>query len=101
MAKVQKQKWSKDEKNVSETRTITIRGLAKNKQFNMGYTDFKRGVWAKDYDMWSTNDQWQYERGRAYAAAGGPAIKCQADARVLRNDALFFIGRMLNDRAMI
>lgn len=102
MAKAEKkQQWSKDEKNVQETRTITIRFLAKKKEFNMGYADYKRGVWSKDYDKWSTNDQWHYERGRAYAAAGGPPIKSEHDGRALRNDALHFIGRMLYDRAMI
>lgn len=102
MAKAEKvRKLSKDEANVQEVRTITVRYLAKNKEFNMGYADYKRGVWSKDYDKWSTGDQWQYERGRQYAAAGGPAIKCQTDARVLRNDALYFIGRMLYDKAMI
>lgn len=101
MAKVQNQKWSKDEKNVSSTRIITIRGLAKNKEFNQGYHDYRRGIWVKDYDTMSVADQWQYERGRQYAAAGGPPIKSTNDARVLRNDALWFIQNMLNSREMI
>lgn len=94
-------KKTKDEANVQEVHTITVRYLAKNKEFNMGYADFKRGIWREEYDKWSIGDQWQYERGRQYAAAGGPAIKCVTDARVLRHDALYFIGRMLYDKAMI
>jgi hypothetical protein len=101
MAKTNKRKLSKDEANVDEVRTITVRYLAKNKKFNMGYDDYSDGIWRKEYDNWSIGDQWQYERGRQYAAAGGPEIKCVTDARVLRNEALYFIGRMLYDKAMI
>lgn len=101
MAKKVVTKKTKDEANVQEVRTITVRYLAKNKEFNMGYADFKKGVWRKDYDTWPVGLQWQYERGRAYAAAGGPRIKCEADGRVIRNEALWFMVDMLNNRAMI
>ena len=101
MAKKKSFTHTKDEKNVSSTRTTTIRGVAKNKEFNIGYADFKAGVWRKEYETWHTNAQWQYERGRAYAAAGGPPIKSSYDARVLRNEALSFINNMLYERAMI
>lgn len=101
MAKVQKQQWTKDQKNVGETRSTTLRGMAKNKAFNQGYNDYKRGIWAKDYDLWPINDQWRYERGRHYAAAGGPAIKESWDGRVIRNQALWFMSDMLDNRSMI
>ncbi len=101
MAKVIKKQYSKDEANVQETRTTTIRGMAKNIHFNLGYANYKAGVWHRDYDKWCINDQWRYERGRHYAAAGGPPIKCITDARVLRTDALEFMGEMIYLRAMI
>lgn len=94
-------KMSKDEANVGELRTGTIQGLAKDKFFNLGYATYKAGNWHKDYDTWSINAQWRYERGRHYAAAGGPPIKYESDKRVLRRDALYFIGNMLGQRAMI
>ena len=99
MAKTQE--WTKDEKNVSATRNTTIRGLAKNKTFNQGYRDYNRGVWAKDFGTMVDNDGWRYERGRLYAAAGGPPIKNQYDGRALRNDALLFIQDMIVLRTMI
>lgn len=101
MAKVVKRKFTKDEANVGETRSTTIRGLAKDKHFNRGYADKIRGVWTKEYDTWPINAQWQYERGRHYAAAGGPQIKCETDGRVLRTNALWFMVEMLNSKAMI
>ena len=92
---------TKDEANVANISVMTIRGLAKDKHFNIGYNDYKSKVWNKDYDTWSINAQWRYERGRHYAAAGGPVVKSQYDARVLRGEALNFINNMLYDRAMI
>lgn len=101
MVKKNVRKLTKDEANVNEVRTITIQYLAKNKKFNMGYVDYDNSVWCKEYDSWSAGDQWQYERGRQYAAAGGPRIKSINDGRVLRDEALIFIGRMLYDKTMI
>lgn len=92
MAKTQKYKYTKDEKNVSEARTVTVQYMAKNKEFNMGYADFNSGIWRKEYETWGINQQWNYERGRSYAAAGGPQIK---NGRTTRVQALWFIQDML------
>lgn len=97
MAKT-KQQWSKDEKNVTETQNISLQYLARNKEFNLGYADFKNGVWRKEYETWPINMQWQYERGRAYGAAGGPQIK---DGRTTRYAALYFLASLFRDNSLI
>ena len=98
MAKTKKFTFTKDEKNVSEARTVTIQYIARNKEFNIGYADYNAGVWRKEYETWSINQQWNYERGRAYAASGGPQIK---NGRTTRRQALWHINDMLVSRIFL
>jgi hypothetical protein len=74
------------EGNVDKYKPVTIRWLLKEKSFNRGYHDFKAGIW--DHAWYENADkafQIQYERGRHYAAAGGPPIK---DGRTTNQEAI-------------
>lgn len=62
--------------------------LVRDAAFNKGYNDYKAGFWdRKAYDVGSIHFQTQYERGRHYAAAGGPTVKF---GRTTNPDALNF-----------
>lgn len=52
------------------TRTHSIEWLCKSKHFARGIFDAALGEpFDKSYDLWTTEQQWNYERGRIFAIA--------------------------------
>jgi hypothetical protein len=50
------------------TRPVTVAEIMRRPTFALGVADARagRGIHA-DYDLWDTNGQWNYERGRMWA----------------------------------
>lgn len=88
------------------TGTITVRGLLRDKFFLRGYADVtKNRGWSDEYDQWYTGDQWQYERGRQFAAATGgklpPKVKTLSGKTVLSRDAKWAMSSLFREKAII
>jgi hypothetical protein len=50
------------------TRLVTIQEIMSQPQFVLGVSDARAGRrYRADYDLWTTNGQWNYERGRQWA----------------------------------
>lgn len=60
---------------VKNTKLTTIRSVLHSKAFMMGFNDVREGRGFR-YDAFENmNDQWNYERGRIYAAASKAPVK--------------------------
>jgi hypothetical protein len=47
---------------------VTAERIMRDPAFALGVADVRAGLpFRKAYDTWGTNDQWNYERGRAWA----------------------------------
>ena len=78
--------------NSKTTGTITTRGLFRDKYFLKGFSDVtKNRGWDAEYDKWYAGDQWNYERGRQFAASTNgqlpPKVKTLSGKVVLSRDA--------------
>ena len=50
------------------TRPASVLGIMSQPTFALGAADARAGRGThRDYDLWDTNGQWNYERGRAWA----------------------------------
>ena len=91
--------------NAQATSTQSIRALFRDKYFLRGYADVaKSRGWDTDYDKWYTGAQWNYERGRQYAAATAnklpPKVKTLSGKVVLSRDAQWAFGDLLRANAI-
>lgn len=51
-----------------ETIPVSVAWIMRRPTFALGVADARAGRrYHRDYDLWDTNDQWSYERGRAWA----------------------------------
>jgi len=94
------------EVNQKSTGTQTIRALFRDKYFLRGYADVSRNRgWDADYDKWYTGAQWNYERGRHYAAATAnklpPKVKTLSGKVVLSRDAQWAFGDLFRANAIM
>jgi hypothetical protein len=86
--------------NATSNGIITTRGLFRDKYFLRGYSDVaKSRGWDTEYDTWYTGAQWNYERGRQYAAATAsklpPKVKTLSGKVVLSREAQRAFGVLL------
>ena len=97
MARIKKQAPKQDG---NKTTTVwSWERLVRDVSFNKGYKDFKAGFWDyAAYDRASVHFQTQYERGRLYAAAGGPTIK---NGRTTNSNAIYFYKQMWAKRELV
>ena len=91
--------------NATSNGIITTRGLFRDKYFLRGYADVaKSRGWDTDYDKWYTGAQWNYERGRQYAAATAsklpPKVKTLSGKVVLSRDAQRAFGDLFRSNAI-
>jgi hypothetical protein len=92
--------------NGKATGTITTRGLMRDKYFLRGYNDVsKNRGWDKEYDSWYTGAQWNYERGRQFAAATAsklpPKVKTMSGKVILSRDAQWAFGDLFRENAIM
>jgi hypothetical protein len=58
----------KDHGDQVHTRPVTVHWIMSQPTFALGAADARAGRDThRDYDLWDTNGQWNYERGRAWA----------------------------------
>ena len=92
--------------NGEVTGKITINGLFRNKYFLRGYRDVaKNRGWNPEYDKWYSGEQWNYERGRQFAAATfsklPPKVTTLSGKTVLSRDAKWDMSDLLRESAII
>ncbi len=59
--------WDDDRDQVP-TRSVSARSIMSQPTFALGAGDVRAGRGThRDYDLWDTTGQWNYERGRAWA----------------------------------
>jgi hypothetical protein len=61
----------------------TVRKIMASPYFALGAADQRAGRgYASDYETWITNSQWDYERGRAWAALTPRSVKLRLDGKL-------------------
>lgn len=91
--------------NATVNGTQSIRALFRDKYFLRGYADVvKNRGWDAEYEKWYTGAQWNYERGRQYAAATAnklpPKVKTLSGKVVLSRDAQYAFRDLLRANAI-
>lgn len=91
--------------NKNITGKITINGLFRDKFFLRGFNDVaKNRGWSKEYDNWYSGDQWNYERGRQFAAATHsklpPKVTALSGKVILSRDAKWAFSDLLRANAI-
>jgi hypothetical protein len=65
------------------TRSVTIEEIMGQPQFVLGVSDARAGRrYRADYDLWTTNGQWNYERGRQWAMLAPRNVPLKLNGRV-------------------
>ena len=74
------------------TRTVTIVEIMSGPSFALGVADARAGRgYHRDYDLWDTNTQWTYERGRQWAAQAPYELPLKRDGVVTRQAQAWYL----------
>jgi hypothetical protein len=70
----------------------TIPAIMRQPTFLLGVADARaqRG-YHTDYDLWHTNDQWGYERGRAWAALAPRSVQLKNNGKIAPEAIAWFV----------
>jgi hypothetical protein len=61
----------------------TVRQIMNGPSFTLGVADARAGrPYHRDYDLWDTNTQWVYERGRAWAMLAPHHVKLRQNSEI-------------------
>jgi hypothetical protein len=61
----------------------TVEEIMSSPYFGLGAADQRAGRgYAHDYETWKTRDQWNYERGRAWAVLAPRAVKLRLNGKL-------------------
>jgi hypothetical protein len=71
---------------------VTIEHIMRDPAFALGAADVRAGLpFRRQYDLWGTNTQWCYERGRAWALLAPRHIKVHGrDGKLTPNAVAWF-----------
>jgi len=65
------------------TRSTTVIEIMSGPSFALGVADARAGRrYHRDYDLWNTNTQWIYERGRMWAALAPRDVPLKHNGRL-------------------
>jgi len=65
------------------TRPVSVLSIMSQPTFALGAADARAGRGAhRDYDLWDTNGQWSYERGRAWATLTPPCVQLRRAGKI-------------------
>jgi hypothetical protein len=80
-----------DEDQVA-TVPVTVEHVMRDPAFVLGAADVRAGLpFRRQYDLWGTNAQWNYERGRVWALLAPRHIKVRGrDGKVNPNAVAWF-----------
>jgi hypothetical protein len=63
-----KKRSGKSRREQEPTQPVSVQTVMRCRAFAAGAKDARAGLaFRSDYDRWQVNDQWNYERGRAWA----------------------------------
>ena len=80
-----------DEEQV-ETVQVSVAWIMQRPTFALGVADARAGRrYHRDYDQWSTNNQWSYERGRAWAVLTPRDVPLRRNGRLTTEALLWFM----------
>lgn len=81
-----------------EVKPCTILSILRTRRFNEGVRDYP-SFFPSDYDSWNVKDQWNYERGRLFAAATNKSIEVKNE-KAVRNQAILVFDDLLRSKAI-
>lgn len=86
----------KPEAEQVETTGTSIQAIMSNPTFALGAADVRAGrAYHPDYDLWDTNGQWDYERGRMWASLAPPDVKLKISGKLNPNAVRYFPGEII------
>jgi hypothetical protein len=63
-----KKRSGKSRREQEPTRPVSVKTIMRCRAFAAGVSDARAGLpFCSNYDRWEVDDQWNYERGRAWA----------------------------------
>jgi hypothetical protein len=63
-----KKRSGRSRREQEPTEPVSVEAIMRRPAFAAGVKDVRAGLlFRSDYDRWEVNDQWNYERGRAWA----------------------------------
>ena len=81
------------------TQPVSVKTIMRSKAFALGVSDARAGKPPRpDYERWDANDQWNYERGRAWALLVPRKIPLRRNGELNNPDA---VRRFARVRALI
>ena len=76
----------------------TILSILRTRRFNEGVRDYP-GSFPAEYDSWNAKDQWNYERGRLFAAATNKTIEVKNE-KAVRTQAIRVYEDLIRSKAI-
>ena len=74
------------------THNVSVAEIMKRPTFALGASDARAGRrYHRDYDLWSTNAQWSYERGRAWALLTPRNVPLKCNGKLSTEALLWFM----------
>ena len=78
------------------TNAVSLQWIMSGPSFSRGAADCRAGrPYPSSFDEWTTNEQWNYERGRAWASRVPASVVIKRNGK-LTNEALYW-ARCLGD----
>jgi hypothetical protein len=79
-----------------ETCATTIPAIMKSVTFALGVADARAGRgYHRDYDLWDTNGEWAYERGRMWAALAPRDLSLKLNGKINPDAVPYFTGEII------
>lgn len=86
---VQHNRYAKQE----TTKSVGIRSVIYTREFNLGVADGSKGLpYRPEYERWTTNDQWNYERGRLFGIATKGEVPVKINKKVTQQAIMYCNG---------
>ena len=72
-------------------RSASVHWIMSQPTFALGVADARASRrYHRDYDLWNTNGQWNYERGRMWAALAPPDVQLKLHRRINPRAVAFY-----------
>ena len=87
-----KKRSGKSRREQEPTQPVSVPTIMRCRAFAAGVSDARAGLaFRSDYERWETNDQWNYERGRAWATLAPRDVPLKRNGKLNERAVTWFI----------